>query len=385
MNKNFGTKFFIFLIFAMLFIVIVPFVIWSSYATIDQISHASGSVIASSKTQEIQSAIDGVISEVLVKEGQKIKKGDMIITLERSQNAAAFEAANAKVASYKATIARLESEVYSKPLVFSEMTQKYPEFVKTQKELFIKRQQALKDEVNTLNQMLKLSQEELKLNLPLVENGDIGYAEIIKIKKQIAEINGQITNKKNKYFQDSQAELTKMNEELSTKEQELADKTVTLERSEINASMDAIVKNIVITTKGAKVRPGDVILELVPVDDRLIIEAKLSPSDISFIKVGQNAAVKLDAYDYSIYGIFNGKVAYISPDTLKEKTSEGEKLYFRVQIELNQQQIMSKIGKEINLTPGMTAQVDIITGDRSVLTYLTKPIIKTFSEAFHEK
>jgi HlyD family type I secretion membrane fusion protein len=149
--------------------------------------------------------------------------------------------------------------------------------------------------------------------------------------------------------------------------------------------MDAIVKNIVITTRGAKVRPGDVILELVPVDDRLIIEAKLSPSDISFIKVGQNAAVKLDAYDYSIYGIFNGKVAYISPDTLKEKTSEGEKLYFRVQIELNQQQLMSKIGKEINLTPGMTAQVDIITGDRSVLTYLTKPIIKTFSEAFHEK
>jgi multidrug efflux pump subunit AcrA (membrane-fusion protein) len=385
MNKNFGTKFFIFLIFAMLFIVIVPFIVWSSYATIDQISHASGSVIASSKTQEIQSAIDGVISEVLVKEGQKIKKGDTIITLERSQNAAAFEAANAKVASYKATIARLEAEVYSKPLVFSEMTQKYPEFVKTQKELFIKRQQALKDEINTLNEMLKLSQEELKLNLPLVENGDIGYAEIIKIKKQIAEINGQITNKKNKYFQDSQAELTKMNEELSTKEQELADKTVTLERSEINASMDAIVKNIVITTRGAKVRPGDVILELVPVDDRLIIEAKLSPSDISFIKVGQNAAVKLDAYDYSIYGIFNGKVAYISPDTLKEKTSEGEKLYFRVQIELNQQQLMSKIGKEINLTPGMTAQVDIITGDRSVLTYLTKPIIKTFSEAFHEK
>ena len=110
-----------------------------------------------------------------------------------------------------------------------------------------------------------------------------------------------------------------MNEELSTKEQELADKTVTLERSEINASMDAIVKILLLQQEVQKVRPGDVILELVPVDDRLIIEAKLSPSDISFIKVGQNAAVKLDAYDYSIYGIFNGKVAYISPDTLKEK------------------------------------------------------------------
>jgi multidrug efflux pump subunit AcrA (membrane-fusion protein) len=385
MNSNFETKFYIFFIFGMLFIIVIPFITWSSYATIDQISHASGNVIASAKTQEIQSAIDGVISEVLVKEGQRINKNDTIITLEKSQNEAAFEAANAKVASYKATIARLESEVYSKPLIFSQMTQKYPEFVKTQKELFVKRQQALNDEISTLKEMLKLSQEELKLNLPLVEHGDIGYSEIIKIKKQIAEINGQITNKKNKYFQDSQAELTKMNEELSTKEQELTDKSVTLERSEINASMDAIVKNILITTRGAKVRPGDVILELVPIDDKLIIEAKLSPSDISFIKVGQMAAIKLDAYDYSIYGIFKGKVSYISPDTLKEKTAEGEKLYFRVQIDLSQQQLISKIGKEINLSPGMTAQIDIITGDRTVLTYLTKPITKTFSEAFHEK
>lgn len=385
MNKNLGNSFFIFLIFGILFLVIVPFITWSSYATIDQISHASGNVIASSKTQEIQSAIDGVISEVLVKEGQKVSKGDRLITLERTQNEAAFEAAQGKVASLKASIARLESEVYSKPLIFPELPQKYPEFIKTQKELFNKRQQALSDEVETLKVMLKLSQEELKLNMPLVENGDIGHAEILKIKKQIAEINGQITNKKNKYFQDSQAELTKMNEELSTKEQELADKSVTLERSEIIASMDAMVKNIIITTKGAKVRPGDVILELVPIDDRLIIEAKLSPSDISFVKTGQKAAVKLDAYDYSIYGIFTGVVSYISPDALKEKTSEGEKFYFRVQIELNQQQLMSKIGKEINLTPGMTAQIDIITGDRSVLTYLTKPITKTFSEAFHEK
>jgi multidrug efflux pump subunit AcrA (membrane-fusion protein) len=385
MNRNSENKFFIFFIFAMLFVVIVPFVVWSYYARIDQISHAQGSVIASAKTQEIQAAIDGVISAVLVKEGEKVNKGDMLITLERSQNEAAFEAANAKVASFKASIARLESEVYSKPLVFPLITQKYPEFIKTQKELFKKRQQALNDEIDTLREMLKLSEEELKLNIPLIEHGDIGHADIIKIKKQIAEIKGQITNKKNKYFQDSQADLTKLNEELSTKEQELADKSVTLERSEINASMNALVKNILITTKGAKVRPGDVILELVPIEDKLIIEAKLSPSDISFVRIGQLAAVKLDAYDYSIYGIFNGNVSYISPDTLKEKTSDGEKLYFRVQIKLNQQQLMSKIGKKIDLTPGMTAQIDIITGDRSVLTYLTKPIIKTFSEAFHEK
>jgi HlyD family type I secretion membrane fusion protein len=149
--------------------------------------------------------------------------------------------------------------------------------------------------------------------------------------------------------------------------------------------MDAIVKNIVITTKGAKVKPGDVILELVPSGDELIVEAKLNPADISFVKVGQKAAVKLDAYDYSIYGIFNGKVKYISPDTLVEKTSQGDRYTFRVWISLDTKELMAKNGKIIEIAPGMTTQVDIVTGSRTVLSYLTKPITKTLSESFHER
>jgi HlyD family secretion protein/adhesin transport system membrane fusion protein len=179
--------------------------------------------------------------------------------------------------------------------------------------------------------------------------------------------------------------MTKAEEELTTKEQELADRTVTLERTTITSPMNAIVKNIVITTQGARVRPGDLILELVPSGDQLIVEAKMAPSDISFVKVGQKAAIKLDAYDYSIYGIFEGTVHYISPDTLVEKTSEGEKYFFRVQLILDKNSLTSKSGKTIDISPGMTAQVDIITGDRSVLDYLTKPLTKTFSESFHER
>ncbi|MBD3810566.1 MAG: HlyD family efflux transporter periplasmic adaptor subunit, partial [Sulfuricurvum sp.] len=193
------------------------------------------------------------------------------------------------------------------------------------------------------------------------------------------------SNKRNKYFQDSQAEMTKAEEDLSTKEQELADRSVTLERTVIVSPMDAIVKNIVLTTQGARVRPGDLILELVPSGDQLIVEAKMAPSDISFVKVGQTAAIKLDAYDYMIYGIFHGKVKYISPDALSEKTADGEKLYFRVQIALNQNDLTSKTGEKIEITPGMTTQVDIITGDRTVLEYLAKPIIKTLNESFHER
>lgn len=373
------------IIFGSLLLVIVPFFVWASYAQIDQISHAQGQVIASAKTQEIQSANDGVVEQIYVHEGDHVKKGDRLITLEKSQSQASYDDSRAKVAALQATLVRLRAEVYGKPLVFSDISRQFPEFIENQTALFHRRQQAMNDEVAALNESLKLAQDELDLNMPLLKSGDIGATEIIRLKRQIADLKGQISNKRNKYFQDSQAEMTKAEEELSTKDQELMDRSITLERTVITSPMNAIVKNIILTTQGARVRPGDVILELVPSGDQLIVEAKLSPSDISFIKQGQKAAVKLDAYDYSIYGIFHGTVKYISPDTLMEKTGEGEKHYFRVLIALNQTELISKSGKKIEIAPGMTAQVDIITGNRSVLTYLTKPITKTFSESFHER
>lgn len=373
------------IIFGTLFILIIPFFIWSKDAYLEQISHASGSVIASAKTQSIQTAIDGVITEVLVHEGEEVKTGQELVLLNKQQNQAAFEVINGKVAALKAALTRLKSEVYGIALKFPEELEDYPEFVTTQTELYHRRKKALNDDITALNESLSLTQSELNLNQPLLKMGYIGASEIIKLKKQIADIKGQIASKNNKYFQDSQVELTKIEEDLSTKLQELEDKKVTLEHSVIYAPMDAIVKNILITTKGAKVRPGDVILELVPSSDKLIIEAKFQPKDLSFIQKGQKAAVKLDAYDYSIYGIFHGVVKYISPDALVEKTQKGDELYFRVQIELDTKELNAKNGKKIEISPGMTATIDIVTGERTVFDYLAKPIVKTLSESFQER
>ncbi|MDD2828755.1 MAG: HlyD family efflux transporter periplasmic adaptor subunit [Sulfuricurvum sp.] len=375
----------LFIVLGTLLLVIVPFITWASFTSIDQISHATGQVIAAAKTQEIQASNDGVIEHVYVKEGQSVKQGEILARLEKSQAQAAHDDTIGKVAALQATLVRLKAEVFGRPLQFPPLVQQYPDFIANQTELFHRRQQALNDEVSALNESLTLAQDELNLNLPLLQTGDIGATEIIRLKRQIADLKGQISNKKNKYFQDSQAEMTKAEEELSTKEQELADRTVTLERTDITSPMNAIVKNIVLTTQGARVRPGDVIMELVPSDDTLIVEAKLAPSDLSFVKKGQIAAIKLDAYDYSIYGIFHGKVAYISPDTLVEKTPQGEKYYFRVLIALKPDELISKSGKKISLSAGMTTQVDITTGERSVLRYLTKPLTKTFSESLHER
>lgn len=375
------------LIFGSLLLVIIPFITWANFAMIEQKSTTTGNIIASKKTQKIQSAIDGVIDSIKVEEGQIINKGDLLITLEKDQNKASLDSIQAKVASLKVKLRRLEAEVYGKTLYYPKnfVDKEYKEFIETQKKLFSLRQKAINDEIKSLKNSLNLRQEELKLNRPLVRSGDIGRMKLINIEKDISEIKGKILNSKNKYFQTAQEEMTKAEEELSINEQLLTEKAVTLQRSDIYSFMKAVVKDILITTKGAKVRPGDVILELVPMDDRLIIEAKLSPVDISYVKVGQKAYVKLDTYDFSIYGMFNGKVTYISPDTIIEETNKGKEFYFKVQITLDDSNLFAKNGEPINIAPGMGAQVDIITGERTVLHYLTKPIIKTLDESFIER
>ena len=366
------------------FILLIPFLLWSYFAKLEQISRANGQVIAVSKKQAIQSANDGVVKDIYVKEGQLVKKGEVIARLELSEFKADVEAIKANIAATEAHISRLKAEVFKKDLVFTPLSLEYPEFVSSQKELFKRKQDALNDEIKVLQSALKLARDELNLNLPVVEKGDIGATELIRLKRQVAELEGEIINKRNKYLQESQSELTKYEQELSTLKQEFTDKSVTLERAEIYAPVDAIVNNILITTKGAKLRAGDILMELVPTDD-LVIEAKLKPSEISFIKIGQKALVKLDAYDFSLYGSFDGEVKHISSDTILEKTAKGDEYFFRVLVSLNGKEVLSRAGKKVTILPGMGGQIDIITGERTVLSYLAKPIIKTLDESFTER
>ena len=208
---------------------------------------------------------------------------------------------------------------------------------------------------------------------------------MLKIGREVIDLKGKILNIENKFLQGAQEEMNKIEEELSIRKEMLTEKRGTLDRSEITSHMDAVVKEIIITTQGAKVRPGDVILELVPLGQERIIEVKLKPSDISYVKAGQNASVKLDTYDFSIYGDFGGKVEYISPDTIIEKTSRGDEYFFKVIVSLDQDDLFTKKGTSIDVTTGMGAQVDIITGKRTVLHYLTKPIIRVLDESFIER
>jgi adhesin transport system membrane fusion protein len=210
-------------------------------------------------------------------------------------------------------------------------------------------------------------------------------AEVLRLQRQIADIDGQITNRRNKYFQDVQAEMTKAEEELAALLQALAQREDQLGRTELHAPAKGIVKNVRVTTPGAVLRPGEEVLQIVPGDDALIFEARVRPADIGFLKSGLPGTIKVDAFDFSIYGGLNGQVTYISADTLSEDLRQGEQPYYRVQLKAQGRSFSKRMDDRMDLQPGMTATVEIKTGTNTVLRYLAKPLIKNLQESLTER
>lgn len=233
--------------------------------------------------------------------------------------------------------------------------------------------------------MRVLVQRELDMNRPLVEFGDVSKSEMLRLERSVADIEGQIASRRNKYLQDLQAEYTKAEEDLFTAEQVLKQREASLIDTQLRAPTDGIVKNVRLTTIGAVLRPGDEVLQIVPSNQKLIIEAKVSPADIAHVKVGQSASVKFDAYDSSIYGSVPGKVIYLSPDTLVEQKAQGEQVFYRVHIDADASQLRQRKGETISIQPGMIASAEIRTGRNTVLKYLLKPLIKTIQGSLGER
>ena len=362
----------------------ITLIVWAYFAQNDQVTRATGTIIASARTQDIQAVEGGVLTEILVKEGDDVTKGQLLVTLEEERAQAAVSNSDSKIAALKAKIARLEAEIFARPLTFPQDIQGYSDYTKNQTQLYNRRKQAIDQDVSSLEKMKVLAQQELSMNEPLLTYGDVSQADVIKLRRQVAEIQAQITNKRNTYFEEAQTELTQAQEELDVELEELRGHSQVLEEKKLFAPTQGTVNNIVITTIGGVVKPGEIIMEILPTSSDLIVEAKVSTADIAYVKEKQVASVKLDAYDYSIFGAMKGTVIYISPDTLIEQTPNGEKPYYRVQIKITGAEFIER-SKEIVIRPGMTASVDIKAQQRSVLSYLTKPITKTFSEGLGER
>ena len=359
---------------------------WAYVSEIDQITRATGQVIASSRSQIIQASDGGILVDLRVKEGAKVKQGDLLARLDSTKVNASFLEVEARCAGLQAQVARLRAEVLNqKPSFDQGLKRHYADFVDNQTILYQRRREALEAEIRVYKESLDLVQSELEMNLPLVRTGDVSQTEILKLKRQAAELQGQMTNRRNKYFQDTQAELAKAEEDLAGANQILAQRKNQLEQTELFAPVDGVVKNVRITTKGGVVRPGEEVMQIVPIDDDLIVEAKLKPADVAFVKPGLSAQVKIDAYDYTVYGSLNGTVTYISADTLEENLRQGELPYYRVQVRTTGKALKNRPDELMEIQPGMTATVEIKTGVNTVLKFLTKPLVKTFSESLGER
>lgn len=364
---------------------VTAFVAWSNWAEIDQITRASGQVIASSRNQVIQEIDGGVVEALLVKEGSLVKEGETLVRFEKAKSETSYLESRAKAAALSAAVARLKAEVYGGKPAFPPELDDYPGIRANQEQLYRARQHALREEIASLEETLSLVRAELDMLLPLVKSGDVSKSDVLKLQRQVAEVEGAIANKRNKYLQDSQADLSKALEELAGVEQILAQRKAQLMHTVVKAPMDGVVRNIRITTRGGVARPGEEIMQIVPVEDDLLIEAKVRPADIAFVKPGLPATVKLDAYDYTIYGTLPGKVTYISADTLSDETrNTSEPPYYRVRVETKTSDLQHG-PQRIEITPGMTATVEIKTGTNTVWRYLTKPITKTIFESLSER
>jgi adhesin transport system membrane fusion protein len=366
---------------------------WAALGRIDQVTRAQAVLMAADRTQLVQSPEGGVLTLLHVKEGQIVQAGQLLATLQKDRAAAAVSDSRAKVAALRITLARLHAEVYGTPLVFDEALRTYTDYIRNQTDLYNKRQTAFKDDIRALENILVLAEDELRINRQLEASGDVSRTEVLRLQRSAADIKAQLASKRNKYFQDAQAEMTKAQEDLSTQSEQLKDRTQLLEHTELVAPMDAVVNSIKVTTLGGVVKPGETVLELLPTGDERVVEAKIPPADMAFVAIGQAASIKIDAYDASIYGGLTGIVDYISADALfadKANLSapigpSNPPVYYVVRLRITGTEFLGEAAQHIQLRPGLTASVEIKAHNRSVLSYLTKPITKTFGQALGER
>jgi len=362
------------------------FIIWASFFHIDQVARATGEVIASSRVQVIQSVDGGVLEQLNVREGDVVERDQILASLNQTRFGASVNEIRARLASLRAKAIRLRAEVIGAgELVFPEDLLQFSEIIDVERSLFEQRRSGLANELETLQRSVDLAQEEVQLVRQLSQSGDVNRSEIIRTEQALNDARSRLIIRKNDFLEEASTQLTTAEDSIAQNEQVLTQRTQQLEDSVFVAMVPGIVKNISVTTVGGVLAPGEELMQIIPIDDELIIETKVRPADIALVRPGLEATIRFDPFDYTIYGGAMGEVIYVSPDTLKEETSRGEEIYYRVHISTLSSPVTTTTGNELEILPGMTAQVDIRTGDRTVMDYLLKPLRKTLSESLGER
>lgn len=399
-------------------------VYWTSQATIPMVASGEGQVIPSSQIQVVQHLEGGIVSEILVSEGQFVKRGETLLKVNDVQFESKFSEDYAQYLGLLSARGRLEAEVSGKRPVYSkEVLENGPEIAVAENALYKARRAELgqsvavlqrqveqreqelveiRARITQLSRSLQLAEEELSITEPMVAQGVTSRIELIRVERSVndlrgtldateksmprarsalREAEGRIHEKRATYRTQALALLNETKIKLNALGEVLTSMRDRVQRTDVRSPVDGTIKQLYVNTVGGVIRPGMDLVEIVPAEDKLLVEARIRPSDIAFIHPKQEARVKITAYDYAVYGSLKAELVRISADTIVDENGES---YFEIQVRTDQ----NYLGDEENplpIIPGMVAQVDILTGDRTVLQYLLKPILRARQKAFRER
>ncbi|MBL8341866.1 MAG: HlyD family type I secretion periplasmic adaptor subunit [Rubrivivax sp.] len=363
---------------------------WAAVAQVDIIAKAPVRIIPEGREQLIASLEGGILRELAVREGEQVRRGQPLATLDPTRVEAQQAEGQTKRVALRGTIARLTAEATGRPLSFPPEVRRVGAVINGESESFEARRRALDDAVAANQRSIALLGEELALAERMSQRGLMSEVEVMRLRRQVNDLRLGSAERINRFRQDASAELVRVRNELALLDEQMVVRDDALKRTVLTSPVDGIVKQIRSNTLGGVVAPGAPLMEIVPVGTRVLVEARVRPADIGFVKVGQPVAVKLSAYDPMIYGSLRGTVRSISPDALgdaERSANAAEGTWYRTLVDADRESFTAGQGKQmraLQVLPGMTGTAEIRTGERTVLEFLFRPMLRT-QEAFRER
>ncbi|MBI6629104.1 HlyD family type I secretion periplasmic adaptor subunit [Pontibaca salina] len=365
------------------FLLLLSGLVWAYFAVLDEVSTGTARVVPTMSEQVIQSLEGGILTSLEVRPDELVEPGQVLARLDPTRSQAEVEEATSKYRAALATTTRLRAEITGKDLVFPDELTEFPDLIAVETQLYAERKRGLEDKLGMLDQALKLTNEELSINQQLKATGATSNIDVLRLQKQKIDLEMQRSDTSAEFLVQAHADLTRTEAELAALRPIMRSRSDVVTRLTLRSPVRGIVKNIEVSTIGGVITPNGKLMDIIPLDDQLMVEAKITPRDIAFIRPGLEATVKISAYDYAAYGGLKGKVVTISPDTIQDEINR-EQYYYRVLIKTRSDTLLDDNGRRYSIVPGMVATVDIHTGQKTVLDYLLRPFNRA-GEAMRER
>lgn len=358
--------------------VVVVFFVWAANAPLEIIVRGSGQVVPNSKAQVLQNLEGGIVAAVHVSEGDIVEQGAVVATMDKTQFSSGFEELREQRLALLLRIDRLSAEtnIGQDFVPDSALSEEAPEYAESEIELFRAHQREFVVTLENLRSVEELLRREVEILQPMQERGAVSEIELIRAQQSHVEANANISSLQTDFETKRSQEYADALAELRQVEQQIRIRRHQLDRTEIQTPVYGVVNQVFVNTLGGVVGPGEPLIEIVPLGEELRVEAKVDPRDIGSVFVGMGASVKLTAFDYSIYGTLDGTVVHVGADTVIDETSRQPVPYYEVYVEVDRNTLEGPDG-QVEIRPGMLAEVELDAGQRTVLQYLLKPLFKT--------